>query len=377
MKEEPFHTVYVHALVRDKDGQKMSKSKGNVIDPLELIDEYGADALRFTLAIMAAQGRDVKLDPTRIAGYRNFGTKLWNATRFAQMNGMKADPDFKPENAKLAVNRWILTELTRTASEVSDAITTFRFNDAAGAAYKFVWNQLCDWHLELLKPVFMGEDEAAKSEAQAVLAYVLDETYKLLHPFMPFMTEELWSLTVGEGGQRATLLCHAPWPQLSFSDPGAADDINWLIDSVTSIRSIRAEMNVPPATQAPLFVVGANAQTEERLQRHEAAFKRLSRLSGIELAEAAPKGSVQIPIGEATGCLPLGSLIDIGAERARLGKALDKIDADLRNVMGKLGNERFVANAKPEVVEAERERQSVLEGERTTINAALARLAEL
>jgi valyl-tRNA synthetase len=371
---EPFHTVYVHALVRDKDGQKMSKSKGNVIDPLDLIDEYGADALRFTLAIMAAQGRDVKLDPTRIAGYRNFGTKLWNATRFAQMNGMKVDPDFKPEHAKLAVNRWILTELSRAAAEITSAITTFRFNDAAGAAYKFVWNQLCDWHLELLKPVFMGEDEAAKSETQAVLAYVLDETYKLLHPFMPFMTEELWGLTAEK---RDTLLCHAPWPQLSFSDPDAADDINWLIDSVTSMRSIRAEMNVPPATQAPLFVVGANVQTQERLQRHEAAFKRLSRLSSIELANAAPKGSVQIPMGEATGCLPLGSLIDIGAERARLGKALDKIDADMRNVMGKLGNERFVANAKPEVVEAERERQGALEGERLTISAALARLAEL
>jgi valyl-tRNA synthetase len=377
MKEEPFHTVYVHALVRDKDGQKMSKSKGNVIDPLDLIDEYGADALRFTLAIMAAQGRDVKLDPTRIAGYRNFGTKLWNATRFAQMNGMKADPDFKPENAKLAVNSWILTELTRTASEVSDAITTFRFNDAAGAAYKFVWNQLCDWHLELLKPVFMGEDEAAKSEAQAVLAYVLDETYKLLHPFMPFMTEELWSLTAGEGAQRQSLLCHAPWPQLSFSDADAAADINWLIDSVTSIRSIRAEMNVPPATQAPLFVVGASAQTRDRLQRHEAAFKRLSRLSNIELADSAPKGSVQIPMSEATGCLPLGSLIDIGAERARLGKTLDRIDADMRNVMGKLGNERFVANAKPEVVAAERARLADLEAEKLNIEAAKARFATL
>jgi valyl-tRNA synthetase len=374
MKEEPFHTVYVHALVRDKDGQKMSKSKGNVIDPLELIDEYGADALRFTLAIMAAQGRDVKLDPTRIAGYRNFGTKLWNATRFAEMNGMKADPHFKPEDAKLAVNRWILTELSRAAAEITEAITTFRFNDAAGAAYKFVWNQLCDWHLELLKPVFMGEDQAAKSEAQAVLSYVLDETYKLLHPFMPFMTEELWALTAE---QRTSLLCHAPWPQLSFSDPDAAADINWLIDSVTSIRSIRAEMNVPPATQAPLFVVGANAQTQDRLQRHEAALKRLSRLSKIELADAAPKGSVQIPMSEATGCLPLGSLIDIGAERVRLGKTLDRIDADMRNVMGKLGNERFVANAKPEVVAAERARLADLEAEKLNIEAAKARLATL
>ncbi|MDH4414833.1 MAG: valine--tRNA ligase, partial [Rhizobium sp.] len=196
---EPFHTVYVHALVRDKNGQKMSKSKGNVIDPLDLIDEYGADALRFTLAIMAAQGRDVKLDPARIAGYRNFGTKLWNATRFAEMNGVKAEPDFVPATASLAINRWILTELARTEAEVTEAIENYRFNDAAGSLYRFVWNQFCDWYLELLKPVFMGEDEAAKKEAQACAAYVLEETYKLLHPFMPFITEELWAHTAVEG----------------------------------------------------------------------------------------------------------------------------------------------------------------------------------
>src|SRR5690606_13002810 len=186
-EEEPFHTVYVHALVRDKNGAKMSKSKGNVIDPLELIDEYGADALRFTLAIMAAQGRDVKLDPARIAGYRNFGTKLWNATRFAEMNGVKSDPKFLPETATLAINRWILTELARTESEVTEAIENYRFNDAASSLYRFVWNQFCDWYLELLKPVFSGDDEAAKSEAQSCAAFVLEETYKLLHPFMPFI----------------------------------------------------------------------------------------------------------------------------------------------------------------------------------------------
>ncbi|HEV7415463.1 MAG TPA: valine--tRNA ligase, partial [Tianweitania sediminis] len=198
MDEEPFHTVYVHALVRDKNGAKMSKSKGNVIDPLDLIDEYGADALRFTLAIMAAQGRDVKLDPARIAGYRNFGTKLWNATRFAEMNGAKRNDALWLADAKLPVNRWILTELTRTAREITTGIETYRFNEAAASAYRFVWNQFCDWYLELLKPVFMGEDEAAKAESQAVAAFVLDEIYKLMHPFMPFMTEELWDHTAGE-----------------------------------------------------------------------------------------------------------------------------------------------------------------------------------
>ncbi|TIN59228.1 MAG: valine--tRNA ligase, partial [Mesorhizobium sp.] len=189
MDEEPFHTVYVHALVRDKNGQKMSKSKGNVIDPLDLIDEYGADALRFTLTVMAAQGRDVKLDPARIAGYRNFGTKLWNATRFAEMNEVARNDDFWLNDARLAVNRWILTELTRAAREITDGITSYRFNEAAGAAYRFVWNLFCDWYLELLKPVFMGTDEAAKAESRACVAFLLDEIYKLLHPMMPFMTE--------------------------------------------------------------------------------------------------------------------------------------------------------------------------------------------
>ncbi|MGB8817612.1 MAG: valine--tRNA ligase, partial [Rhizobiaceae bacterium] len=371
----PFRTVYVHALVRDKNGQKMSKSKGNVIDPLELIDEYGADALRFTLAIMAAQGRDVKLDPTRIAGYRNFGTKLWNATRFAQMNGMAADAAFKPDHAKLAVNRWILTELTRAANEVTQSITTYRFNDAASAAYKFVWNQLCDWYVELLKPVFMGDNAAEKAEAQAVLAYVLDETYRLLHPFMPFMTEELWALTAGEGNPRKTLLCHADWPTPSFADEAAAGDINWLIDLVSGIRSVRSEMNVPPSTQAPLVAVGANDLSQDRLARHDAAIKRLARVSAISQAPEAPKAAAQIVLGETTICLPLGSLIDVGAERARLDKEMARIDAELARINGKLSNERFVANAKQEVVAAERERQGELNMEAEKVKIARAQLA--
>ena len=376
MKEEPFHTVYVHALVRDKNGQKMSKSKGNVIDPLELIDEYGADALRFTLAIMAAQGRDVKLDPARIAGYRNFGTKLWNATRFAQMNGMAHDPSFHPEGAQLAVNRWILTELGRATAAITDAISAYRFNDAAGAAYKFVWNQLCDWYLELLKPVFMGDNAAEKAEAQATLAYVLDETFKLLHPFMPFMTEELWSLTAPEGKPRATMLCHAGWPVPAFSDTDAADDINWLIDLVSEIRSVRSEMNVPPSAQAPLVVTGAGMLTSDRLKRHDAAIKRLARVTNISHADHAPKGAAQIVAGEATGFIPLGDLIDLKAERARLEKDNGKIEAELERINGKLSNERFVANAKPEVVVAERERQAELLLESQKIGQALSRLSE-
>ena len=232
--------------MRDKNGAKMSKSKGNVIDPLELIDEYGADALRFTLAIMAAQGRDVKLDPARIAGYRNFGTKLWNATRFAEMNGVARNDEFWLNDAKLTVNRWILTELTRATHEITEAIATYRFNEAARAAYRFVWNLVCDWYLELLKPVFMGDDEAAKAESQAVMAFVLDEIYKLLHPMMPFMTEELWAQTAGSG-QRARRRCFAmpPGRSRTFADADAAAEINWLVELVSGIRSVRSEMNVP------------------------------------------------------------------------------------------------------------------------------------
>ncbi|MGV1757769.1 valine--tRNA ligase [Rhizobium sp. A22-96] len=373
---EPFSTVYIHALVRDKNGQKMSKSKGNVIDPLELIDQYGADSLRFTLAIMAAQGRDVKLDPARIAGYRNFGTKLWNATRFAEMNGAKSDPHFVPEAAELTVNRWILTELARAERDVTEALESFRFNDAASALYRFTWNQFCDWYLELLKPIFIGEDEGAKAEAQSCAAYVLEETYKLLHPFMPFMTEELWAHTAGEGQEREGLICHADWPAPSYADNVAADEINWLIDLVTGLRSVRSEMNVPPAATAPLVVVGANSLTRERLFRHDAAIKRLARVEAISLADTAPKGAAQIVVGEATVCLPLGSLIDLSVEKARLEKAIAKNDQDMARIVGKLSNEKFVANANPDVVTAERERLSELEGQQTSLKVALARVSE-
>lgn len=376
MDEIPFHIIYLHALVRDKNGAKMSKSKGNVIDPLELMDEYGADALRFTLAIMAAQGRDVKLDPARIAGYRNFGTKLWNATRFAQMNGVKIDPDFRPENATLAVNRWILTELNKATQGVTEGIVGYRFNDAASSAYRFVWNQFCDWYLELLKPIFMGDDEAAKAEAQAVAAYCLDQIYKLLHPFMPFMTEELWSLTAGEGEKRDTVLALAPWPELSFADDEAAADINWLVDLVTGIRSVRAEMYVPAGAVAPVVVLDANATTKERFARHDAAIKRLARVETISFASEAPKGSAQMLLGEATICIPLGNLIDVKAEAARLGKEAGKIAADIEKIEKKLSNEKFVANAKEEVVAAERERLVELQEAAARVATAEARIRE-
>lgn len=373
---EPFHTVYIHALVRDKNGQKMSKSKGNVIDPLELIDEYGADALRFTLAVMAAQGRDVKLDPARIAGYRNFGTKLWNATRFAEMNGVKRDPHFIPEATTLTINRWILTELANATKDVTSAIENYRFNDAASSLYRFVWNQVCDWYLELLKPVFSGDDEVAKTEAQACVAYVLEEIYKLLHPFMPFMTEELWTHSAGEGESRADLLCHTDWPAPQFRDDAAAAEINWLVDLVSGIRSTRSEMNVPPGATAPLVIVAANPTTEMRLDRHSAAIRRLARADEILAADVAPKGSAQLVLGEATVCIPLGNLIDIGAEKARLEKAIGKAEAELERIDKKLSNEKFVANADPEVVAADRERKAELEVQIKSLTVALERVNE-
>jgi valyl-tRNA synthetase len=325
---------------------------------------------------MAAQGRDVKLDPARVAGYRNFGTKLWNATRFAEMNGVKRDPGFRPEDAKLTVNRWALTELSRATAEITAGIAGFRFNEASAAAYRFVWNLVCDWYVELLKPIFAGEDEAAKAESRAAMAHVLDEIYKLLHPMMPFMTEELWAQTAGEGAPRDTLLCHAAWPAPDFEDSEAAAEINWLIDLVSGIRSVRSEMNVPPAATAPLVLVGANAATRERAARHDPAIRRLARVSEVGFADAAPKGSAQIVIGEATACLPLGDLIDLKAESARLTKELAKNADEIARIEKKLGNPQFVAKAATEVVEAEREKLAELGEARDRLDAALARLAD-
>lgn len=372
---EPFHTIYIHALVLDKNGQKMSKSKGNGLDPMELFDEYGVDAVRFTLAIMAAQGRDIRLDTARIEGYRNFGTKLWNATRFAEMNGAALDPNFKPENAKLQVNRWILTELSAAVGEVTKGIETYRFNDAGSALYRFVWNQVCDWYLELLKPTFQGDDDDAKTEARACVAYVLNNIYRLMHPFMPYMTEELWSVAEA-GDAKSGLLCHADWPTLELNDEEAAAEINWLIDLVSGLRSVRSEMNVPPSSKAPLHVTQSDDATKDQLMRHLPAIKLLARVEDIVLDGDVTKGAVQIVIAETTYSLPLGALIDLDAEKARVEKAIGKVEGDLQKVNGKLNNEKFVANARADVVAAERERLTELEGQKAKLNEALARVLE-
>ncbi|MEF2073562.1 valine--tRNA ligase [Consotaella aegiceratis] len=374
MKTEPFHTVYMHALVRDKNGAKMSKSKGNVIDPLDLIEDYGADALRFTLAIMAAQGRDVKLDPQRIAGYRNFGTKLWNATRFAEMNGARHGATVDPSALELPLNRWLVTELGRTINTVTAALEAYRFNEAAGAVYRFVWNLFCDWYLELAKPVFGEGSEAAQAETRAVTGYVLDRVYALLHPFMPFLTEELWRVTAPEGAPRAALLCHTEWPTLDFVDTDAADDINWLIELVGEIRSVRTEMNVPAGAEAALVAVRPEPTMAERLSRHDAALRRLARLSTIGSDEAPPAQSAQIIVAGMTFALPLEGMIDITAERARLDKALQKAEAEAGRIEKKLGNEKFVANAPEEIVEQEREKLAAYRAEADKLRTARQRL---
>jgi valyl-tRNA synthetase len=288
------------------------------------------------------------------------------------MNGAALDPDFSPDDAKLTVNRWILTELSRATEAITDGITSYLFNEASAAAYRFVWNQVCDWYLELLKPVFMGDDEAAKAESQKVAAYVLSQTYKLLHPFMPYMTEELWAHTAA----RDTLLCHADWPQADFEDAEAAAEINWLIDIVSGIRSVRSEMNVPPAAIAPLVVVGGNSATRERLGRHDPAIRRLARVGDIGFASEAPKGAAQIVVGEATACLPLGDLIDLQAEAARLSKEIAKLDGEAQRIEKKLSNEKFVANAPAEIVAAEREKLAEFQEARAKLEIALARVRD-
>ena len=324
-QEVPFHTVYIHALVRDENGQKMSKSKGNVIDPLDLIDEFGADALRFTLAAMAAQGRDIKLAKSRVEGYRNFGTKLWNAARFAEMNGVKRDPTYDPVAARVTVNRWIAGEASRTRNAVTKGIEEHRYNEAAAALYQFVWNVYCDWYVELIKPILGGTDEAAKKETQASAAWVLDQILVLLHPFMPFVTEELWQQTA----RREHWLMEADWPSYKgLGDAKADAEIEWVIKIISEIRSVRSEMNISGGLKIPCVLVGANKDSRRVAATWENEIIRLARLSSLSFEDQVPKASAQIVLGEATVALPLEGVIDFATETARLKKELEKIEKE-------------------------------------------------
>ena len=372
-KEVPFKDVYIHRLVRDASGAKMSKSKGNVVDPLGVIDEFGADALRFTLMRAVAPSHDIRLGPRDVENNRNFATKLWNAARFVEFNGAARVEGFDPKSAKETLNRWIAHETAKAAAEITRSIEACGFSEAAGAAYRFVWNVYCDWYVELSKPLLTGPVGAAKDETRAMAAWALDEILKLLHPFMPFITEELWAVTAEQGPKRSDLLALSQWPTLEgLADDKAEAEIGWVIDLVTAIRSIRAEMNISAAI--PLVLAGASAETSARATRWADFIKRLARVSEISSAANAPQGSVQLVVRGEVAALPLKGVIDLAAERARLAKEIAKADADIARVDAKLGNANFVARAPEEVVEEEKEKREEALGRKAKIAEALERL---
>ena len=373
MKEVPFRTVYLHGLVTDEKGQKMSKSKGNVIDPLELIDKYGADALRFTMTSLAAsQAGRLRLAPARVEGARNFATKLWNATRFAEMNGAALPKGFDPASASLTVNKWMLGELARANQAIDKALTDFRLNEAANTLYEFVWGVVCDWYVELTKPIVQGADGPEKDETRAVTAFVLRETVKLMHPVMPFITEELWD-KLGHRAEHGPLIGQ-PWPAPTAVDAAADAEMGWLVKLIQDIRSARAELNVPAGAKLRLLVIGGNDTTAARLETHRPAIERLARIEGVEAATSAPKASLQIVLGEATYALPVGDVIDLKAESARLQKEIKKLVDEVGKIDAKLANAAFVARAPEEVVEEQRERRAQAEQTVARLSAALERL---
>ena len=406
MPDVPFHDVYIHRLVRDASGAKMSKSKGNVVDPLGVIDDFGADALRFTLARNVAPGHDIRLGPQDVENNRNFATKLWNAARFVEFNGAARVEGFDPKSAKEALNRWIAHETAKAAAEITRSIETYAFGEAAGAAYRFVWNVYCDWYVELSKPLLTGPDGPAKSETRAMAAWALDEILKLLHPFMPFITEELWAVTsqsvipgraesanpesrntssgagsldsgsgpLGRPGMtRDNLLALSSWPEhTGLEDPAAEAEIGWVIELITAIRSIRAEMNI--SVNIPLVLAGVAKETQARAERWAEFIKRLARVSEISSATTAPQGSVQLVVRGEVAALPLIGVIDLNSERARLAKEMQKAEADIARVDAKLDNANFIDRAAEEVVEEEKEKREEAVGRKTKIAEALERL---
>jgi valyl-tRNA synthetase len=376
--EVPFHTVYIHALVRDERGQKMSKSKGNVMDPLDLVDQYGADALRFTLTALAAQGRDIKLSSGRIEGYRNFVTKIWNASRYAQMNGCAVVDGFDPTSCELLVNRWIAGELAATERQVVEALENYRFNDAAQALYRFTWHMFCDWYIEFTKPILAEGTAAAQAEVRATAGWALETMIRMLHPIMPFVTEELWEQFAPEGQARTEALIEADWPVFpaGLEDASAKAELGWVVRVISEVRAVRSEMNVPDSAKLTMLVQGADADELRRLETHGELITRLARLAAVEPAgESLPKGSVQAVVDGTTFILPLGEVIDIAKERARLAKELDKLDGEIGKIEKKLGNQDFLSRAPAEVVEEQRERRAGFEQSREKLTEALGRLA--
>ncbi|MCK8457168.1 valine--tRNA ligase [Sphingomonas faeni] len=371
MKDVPFRTLYLHGLVRAADGAKMSKSKGNVVNPLGLIDQYGADALRFFMAAMESQGRDIKMDEKRVEGYRNFATKLWNAARFAQANGIVASTTLEAPRAELAVNKWIIAETIATVQTVDLALADYRFDGAANAIYQFAWSRFCDWYLELIKPQMVGDERGViDDESKAVAGWVLDQILVLLHPFMPFITEELWHAM----GAREHDLIVAQWPMADARslDPEASKEVDWLIRLVQEIRTARNELNVPPGARLPLHVRDANAATLARLERQAPALARLARVTHAD--GEATGGAAQIVVDEATFVLPLEGVIDLDSERARLTKAIAAAEKERDALSGRLGNASFVERAKPEAVEKAKADHADKAAEAARLHAALGRL---
>jgi valyl-tRNA synthetase len=369
----PFRTVYIHALVRDVRGHKMSKSRGNIIDPLDLIDRYGCDALRFTLAALAAPGRDIKLSESRVEGYRNFATKLWNAARYAQMNGCTPVAEFDPADCRLTVNRWIIAAVSDCAAAVSAALDVYRFDEAASRLYQFVWGTFCDWYLEFTKPILQGGDTAARSETQAAAAWTLGHIVHLLHPIMPFITEEVWEHLAGAA---AGMLITASWPDFEHdpSDPIAAAEMEWVVQAISALRALRAELGVPPGARVALLIKDAEPIAKQRIERHRDHFVRLARVERFEVVEALPPGGVQVVVDGATLILGLGEVVDLARERERLGREIGKLDNELAKIAAKLGNPNFMAKARPEIVEEQRERQADAARDRNRLKAAYDRL---
>jgi valyl-tRNA synthetase len=374
MGDVPFRTVYIHALVRDERGQKMSKSRGNIIDPLDLIDRYGCDALRFTLAALASPGRDIKLAESRVESSRNFATKLWNAARYAEMSGCVLQPGFDPRLCKLTVNRWIAGATRDCAAAVTNALETFRFDEAAHRLYHFAWGTFCDWYLEFTKPILQGHDAAARAETQATTAWVLGQLVHLLHPVMPFITEELWRHLAGEG---AGMLIGTEWPDLppELHDPEAAAEMDWVVAAITAIRAVRTEVNVPVGSRLPLLVKDADETATDRLDRHREHLQRLARIERIEAVDTVPNGGVAAVVEGTTLILRVGDVIDLAKERARLAKEIGRLDSDLKKFAQKLGNPAFLAKAKPEVVEEQREREADTRRDRDRLQAVHDRIA--
>ena len=377
MDEVPFHTVYIHALVRDEHGQKMSKSKGNVIDPLELIGTYGADALRFTLTAFAAQGRDVKLSTQRIEGYRNFCTKLWNAARFCEINECHPVKGFDPSSVQLTLNKWIVGKVVEAERAMSGAIDTYRFNDAASSIYQFTWNTFCDWYVEFTKPMFMGDDENARAETQATAAWVLDQILLLMHPITPFITEELWTEL---SDKRTSSIMISEWPELddALINISANEEMDWVVRLISQVRTIRSEMNVPPGAKIPLILKDAGERAQSCLVNHADLLKRVARLSSLELLSGdVPAGSVQDVIDEAILILPISETIDLTEEKSRLDKEIDKQTAEIDRFEKKLSNERFVTSAPDEVVATERQKLADAQQTKIKLQEAWERLVDL